>query len=1320
MFRSGVARFRAFAIFLLGAAVPAFLPAPASAQTIDSYILIQPIIVCDDNGNNCAQFVAFPEELKKIYAQAGIFPVLLPFNQLNDTSLQSVSGISDIDGSGGMSADPLTINAWFVLNLPTGDPNSVLYGEAWVDANGLVINSTAVASFNGGIGRLDTFAHELGHNLGLGHDDFGAGGANNLMTAGSSRTVPGTINDITPDGQMLSVLTQDQIDEILASPFVQLAMDCLGDANNNVITRTFAEVCLNLRGLEGDDILTLTGGVVLGDMTGDAGNDILTVGDGSTVLGNVDGGSGNDLISIGANGDPANVLGGTGSDLIALLTGSLVTGSVYGDDNDGDESDDGGDLIVMLGGTVGGNVDGEGGDDVIRILGGSVAGHVLGGGGDDVIETAEPATITGNVDGEAGNDTITIASDPADVLGGTGDDVITLNSGAVVVNVFGDDNDGNEGDDGADVIVMNGGTVSGNIDAEGGDDVISLNGGSVGGGVLGGGGADLFNLSGGSVTGSVNGEGGDDFFSFTAGTIGGSLLGGSGADKFLLSGGTVNGNVNAGTGNDEILLTGSTVNGEVEGDDGADLIIMTAGSAGDIFGGLGDDLIQVLGGTVTGTVSGEGGNDVIVTAEPGTVNGNVDGGSGNDIITIASDPADVLGGTGDDVINIVAGAFVDGSVYGDDNDGNEADDGNDTINLSGGVIVNSVFGEGGDDFIILSGTTIGGSILGNGGHDGILITGGLVTSVFGGAGNDAAVWTGGTIATSFDMGTGSDSLDIYGINAGGSALQAGLVVLDGGDDASGADGQLDVLNLHGVVEVLTELQNWEFINLLDTSRGDLGTASRTIDTEEFFIEAGSILFASGAASGTSYVIDGDLLNAGVIDMANGVPTYDSFTVTGLYTGHPGSQFHTDTFLGGVGSPSDLLIVGDETEGQTALFVFDTNPGPGAYNPVGIPIVDVSTGTTAADHFVLVNGFTGFAGPIDKGLFFYDLALRPDNVHVLIGVPDLEAFQLGRIPGQAQSAWHRTAGVWLDRTADLRVYLDGSAAPGSRGPVSPGFWLRGVGSMLDREESVTFTLFNKSYDWNLSYDQNTYGAFAGGDWAWNVGQGGSGVLGVFVGYTGWDSQFDQQSANGGYSTVEANGVSFGLYTTYVNSGFFLDGVFKADLPEIEMNFPGLEPVGPSAATTDATSLGGVLDAGYRHKFGFNWYVEGLGTLSYVDTEIDPVDLAGSIIGFGDDQSFRGRLGLGLGGTYKAGEVFTLVHRLSLSVWQEFDGRNGTDIVSPGGAPLDIRDDLSGTYGEVSALVDLYSNQSGFSFFLKSDYRFGEDTSEFAGSLGLRYQ
>jgi hypothetical protein len=216
------------------------LNATAKAQTIDRYFTIQPIQVCNNAGLNCAPTPLFPDETAKIYQQAGVAPIFLPTTQLLDPNLLMLMDgdmddnfIDEIDQAGnGQHLNPTTINMWFVQDLL--ESSGILYGEAWINANGVVIDGNAVQNFNSGNGRRDTIAHEIGHNLGLRHSNFGAGGANNLMTAGTAgRLIPDGVGNIIPDGADLSQLTMAQIDAIRSSPLLNQVPEVIVDTNGS-------------------------------------------------------------------------------------------------------------------------------------------------------------------------------------------------------------------------------------------------------------------------------------------------------------------------------------------------------------------------------------------------------------------------------------------------------------------------------------------------------------------------------------------------------------------------------------------------------------------------------------------------------------------------------------------------------------------------------------------------------------------------------------------------------------------------------------------------------------------------------------------------------------------------------------------------------------------------------------------------------------------------------------------------------------------------------------------------------------------------------
>ena len=208
----------------------ALVSGKASAAAITKAVTVQVYQLCDDAGLNCASNgpagnAYFAQETNKIWSQAGIRVDFNFVTQINSTAFSFLDGnvagdgFADLHAAYGSMGPSMTEVDMFLVREVAGS----FYGQGWLGAGGFVMSMDAVMNFNGGVGRVDTIAHEIGHNFGLVPVGLGGdAGAHSsidsyLMARGEIRLVPTALSDIAPDGLGLDMIPTNQADFALQS-----------------------------------------------------------------------------------------------------------------------------------------------------------------------------------------------------------------------------------------------------------------------------------------------------------------------------------------------------------------------------------------------------------------------------------------------------------------------------------------------------------------------------------------------------------------------------------------------------------------------------------------------------------------------------------------------------------------------------------------------------------------------------------------------------------------------------------------------------------------------------------------------------------------------------------------------------------------------------------------------------------------------------------------------------------------------------------------------------------------------------------------------
>jgi fibronectin-binding autotransporter adhesin len=1051
-----------------------------------------------------------------------------------------------------------------------------------------------------------------------------------------------------------------------------------------------------------------------------------------------------DFVTYGANGyvtasydSTATLNAGTAADVVALTGAATLTGNatVFALNTEGKAVAVGANTL-----TIG---DGTNPAGLILAKNSQINGGTLAFGGSEGVVwlSGTNATISSQITGSngltfAGSGTVGIST-VANISG-----PVTIDSGTVTLtaaNVFAGDVSGVELDDvkthpapATLTIAANNGFST--LNSVGNNSVINITGGSVL--TIG----DSNNLAS-TILSSIKDT------TATLGAItkdGTGLLDLSGATITLAAGSSIV--ANAG----EIrVATGALKNTAVAGqapnftlNNGVDLQFAQSGGgqyAGNISG---NGTLHLIGGTLqlTGTNNSYTGGAIvetgstldITTANLPTLNANITDAGG----LIVFDQATNGNYTGviSDGLEMGTGPLLKGSLDKDDSTGNNTGDVTltqaqkytgqttieagtltlaavDTLATSSGVDLGRVGGNSTATLALAANNTI--QALSSEAGDNTFVTLGANTLTIATPTGTVADFEGVISGTGAVVKSGAGMEILSGANtwSGNTTVQAGALVLTGSISSTGsttvAGGILDLAN-HGALTTGTTTVSGGVLELDPGSI--LTTPTITVGS------AGTVFANGGAVRSSGNVTATAFNNSGVLNLRIGAPG-NTFTV-GAYTGLAGSQLQLGVnFATGA---SDKLVVTSAT-GTTAIAVTDTAPNsPLAYNPKGIPVVISATSMSP-------NAFTLAGGPVQKGLFQYDLAYEADPRFLLVAVPDADAFRLGTIPTAAQFIWLDTAGVWLDRQTDLRDVLlagiplagptaaQGQAPTGTAPALTNGIWARAVGDFTDRTETQTYSLLNKTYRFQTGYSQDTGAFYAGGD------AGKQGVLdpndAVLFGFTAGyiDST---QDFKGSQTSATYTGGSLGASATYLDRNIFVDVLVKADLLSLSYSDPALTPFGIARQTADVTNIGVIADAGYRFNFGPG-FVEPMATLADVSSRVQSMALAGAEVRFGDNSVFRGRFGVRGGATFVDDSNVKVEGTASVSYWGRISGGASATIDSGPGAPLlSVADQQVTNYGEAGLGLNVISKTSGWNGFIKGDYSFASGFTDGSIKGGVR--
>lgn len=691
----------------------------------------------------------------------------------------------------------------------------------------------------------------------------------------------------------------------------------------------------------------------------------------------------------------------------------------------------------------------------------------------------------------------------------------------------------------------------------------------------------------------------------------------------------------------------------------------------------------------TGSVIANGRNGGGIFATSGTGNVAV---IANNVTTVAALNADAASGRGaiaatgaNALVQVSGTAASSGTSFAT---GNPATVAATATNGNASAIVNNVLASGNGVSALRVTATNNASAVVNG----------LIAAT--GTGADAVIVNGGNTAT-VSVGTNGTATAANGdgirlISVNGSTLNnAGVIANNSSGFAVAAvGGPLTINNTGTLTSDIQFTAGADRVNNTGTfvvgPNPDFGAGT------DVFGNSGTVRFATEATAPVSRVFTGlEIFNntGGLIELRNGI-SGDTLTLPGTFTGSADSRLGLDVNLSGQGSADRLIVAGAAT-GATRLLL--DYRAAGALNE-GVILVDGGAGTQAG-------AFTLDGGSRIFGLIETDLVFDAANSNfVLVGAPSEAVYRTAAFVEGARNLWQVSADAWSAHMRELRdgAWAGGAGEPGGR------LWIQMHGAVEQRENlrDVSFSGLNRSFD--LGYDQDYFGGQLGFDFGGAAGESGNFAFGVTGGYVNSQMKF-----NGVVDRTAFDAFNAGAYASVNAGGLFANVLAKYDWYKAEAR----SGIGQYAADFDGTAYGARGEIGFRLGSD-SFFVEPVGTLSYVRTDLDDLNVQESSIEFLDDEGLTGKLGARIGASFPSALLNTVVLYAGGNYVHEFKGDDSIGFTN-NGRTVQIDNRAIGDYGEAVVGVNIGS-PTGVSGFIEGNGAKGREFDAYGARAGLRFR